>query len=45
MSSRVSVPQIDIDDVVNCIKQNARTARNEEEVRLRVSTQCIEERY
>jgi len=44
MSSRVSVPQIDIDDVVNCIKQNARTARNEEEVRLRVSTQCIEEK-
>ncbi|MEM1606401.1 MAG: hypothetical protein QXW41_09175 [Fervidicoccaceae archaeon] len=44
MSSRVSVPQIDIDDVVECIEQNVKEAVNEEEVRLRVSTQCIEEK-
>ncbi|MEM4827917.1 MAG: N-6 DNA methylase, partial [Desulfurococcaceae archaeon] len=44
MSSRVSVPQIDIDDVVKCIEQSVREAVNEEEVRLRVSTQCIEEK-
>ncbi|MEM4888807.1 MAG: N-6 DNA methylase, partial [Thermosphaera sp.] len=44
MSNRVPVPQIDIDNLVNCIKQSVRTARNEEEVRLRVSTKCIEEK-
>ncbi|MEM4847163.1 MAG: hypothetical protein QW794_05340 [Thermosphaera sp.] len=44
MSSRVFVPQIDIDDVVNCIKQNVRIASNEEEVRARVSVRCIEEK-
>ncbi|MEM1696293.1 MAG: N-6 DNA methylase, partial [Desulfurococcaceae archaeon] len=44
MSSRVTVSQIDVDDVVNCVKQNVRTAGNEEEVRIRVSTQCIEEK-
>ncbi|MEM1703569.1 MAG: class I SAM-dependent DNA methyltransferase [Zestosphaera sp.] len=44
MSSRIPVPQIDIDDVVNCFKQSVRTARNEEEVRARVSVRCIEEK-
>ncbi|MEM4436711.1 MAG: hypothetical protein QXO22_07165 [Thermosphaera sp.] len=42
MSSKVSVSQIDIDDVVNRVKQSVRTARNEEEVR--ISTKCIEEK-
>ncbi|MEM1918154.1 MAG: hypothetical protein QW504_05680 [Sulfolobales archaeon] len=44
MSNRIFVPQIDIDDVVNCIKQSVRTAVNEEEVRARVSVRCIEEK-
>ncbi|MEM2191719.1 MAG: hypothetical protein QW540_09885 [Archaeoglobaceae archaeon] len=39
-----SQTQIDIDDVVSCIKQSVRTARNEEEVRARVSVRCIEEK-
>ncbi|MEM4053686.1 MAG: N-6 DNA methylase [Ignisphaera sp.] len=44
MSSRISTLQIDVDDVVSCIKQSVRTARNEEEVRARVSVRCIEEK-
>ncbi|MEM1696622.1 MAG: class I SAM-dependent DNA methyltransferase [Nanopusillaceae archaeon] len=44
MIGKVPVPQIDIDDVVNCIKQSVRMARNEEEVRARVSVRCIEEK-
>ncbi|MEM4958824.1 MAG: class I SAM-dependent DNA methyltransferase [Nanopusillaceae archaeon] len=44
MSSRIFIPQIDVDDVVNCIKQSVITARNEEEVRARVSVRCIEEK-
>ena len=37
------VPQLDIDDIVNCFKMHTRTARNEEELRIRVSN-CIEEK-
>jgi len=44
MSNRIPVPQIDIDDVVNCFKQSVRTARNEEEVRARISVRYIEEK-
>ncbi len=38
------VPQLDIDDIVNCFKIHTRKARNEEELRLWVSSYCIEER-
>jgi len=41
--STALVPQIDIDDVVNCIRQSVAKARNEEEVRIWVSS-CIEEK-
>ncbi|MEM1890749.1 MAG: N-6 DNA methylase, partial [Pyrobaculum sp.] len=37
-------PQIDIDDVVSCIKQSVRMARTEEDVRARVSVRCIEDK-
>ena len=39
----IVVPQLDIDGIANCIKVSARTARNEEELRINVSTRCIED--
>lgn len=39
-----SIPQLDIDDIVTCFRDNIRSAGNEEELRIRVSTQCIEEK-
>jgi len=41
---KLSVPQLNIDDIVTCFRDNARSASNEEELRSRVSTQCIEEK-
>lgn len=41
-TARNFTPQLDIDDVVNCFKTYTKTASNEEELRLRVSTYCIE---
>ncbi len=41
---RLSVPQLNIDDIVACFRDNVRSASNEEELRIRVSTQCIEEK-
>ncbi len=41
---RLSVPQLNIDDIVACFRDNVRSADNEEELRIRVSTQCIEEK-
>jgi len=39
---RLSVPQLNIDDIVTCFRDSVRSAGNEEELRMRVSTQCIE---
>ncbi|QXJ34169.1 Eco57I restriction-modification methylase domain-containing protein [Saccharolobus shibatae] len=39
-----SIPQLDIDDIVTCFRDNIRSAGNEEDLRIRVSTQCIEEK-
>jgi type II restriction/modification system DNA methylase subunit YeeA len=44
MMDRPSVPQLNIDDIVTCFRDNVRSASNEEELRIRVSTQCIEEK-
>ena len=41
MSSRVIVPQIDVDSVVTCLRNAAKRASNEEELRI-WSSQCIE---
>ena len=41
---RLSVPQLNIDDIVTCFRDNARSASNEEELRIHVSKQCIEEK-
>ncbi|MGC9107207.1 MAG: Eco57I restriction-modification methylase domain-containing protein [Infirmifilum sp.] len=43
MSTSKSI-QLDIDEVVNCFKTYTRMARNEEELRIHVSKECIEER-
>jgi len=42
VSSRVIVPQIDVDGVVTCLRNAAKRASNEEELRI-WSSQCIEE--
>ncbi|MCQ4448871.1 MAG: hypothetical protein NO076_06490, partial [Sulfolobales archaeon] len=42
MSSRVIVPQIDVDGVVTCLRNAAKRASNEEELRI-WSSQCIED--
>ncbi|MGC9180236.1 MAG: hypothetical protein ACP5GZ_08550 [Vulcanisaeta sp.] len=39
----LAIPQLDIDGIVTCFKTHTKGASNEEELRLRVSTQCIEE--
>jgi type II restriction/modification system DNA methylase subunit YeeA len=44
MMDRLSVPQLNIDDIVTCFRDNARSASNEEELRIHVSKQCIEEK-
>jgi type I restriction-modification system DNA methylase subunit len=44
MMDKLSVPQLNIDDIVTCFRDNARSASNEEELRSRISTQCIEEK-
>jgi hypothetical protein len=41
VSSRVIVPQIDVDSVVTCLRNAAKRASNEEELRI-WSSQCIE---
>jgi len=41
VSSRVAVPQIDVDGVVTCLRSAAKMASNEEELRIK-SSQCIE---
>ncbi|MEL9941011.1 MAG: N-6 DNA methylase [Ignisphaera sp.] len=43
MSQRISVPQLDIDDIMLCIKNSVLRAATEEDVRVRVSS-CIEEK-
>jgi len=43
VSQRVSVPQLDIDDIMLCIKSSVVRAVTEEDVRVRVSS-CIEEK-
>ena len=43
MSQRISVPQLDIDDIMLCIKNSVLRAVTEEDVRVRVSS-CIEEK-
>jgi type I restriction-modification system DNA methylase subunit len=44
MMDRLSVPQLNIDDIVACFRDNVRSASNEEELKLHVSAQCIEEK-
>ncbi|QIW23998.1 hypothetical protein EWF20_07425 [Sulfolobus sp. S-194] len=39
-----SIPQLDIDDIVTCFRENIRSASNEEELRIHISTKCIEEK-
>ena len=41
--THISVPQIDLDDVLLCIRRSVQIARSEEDVRVRVSS-CIEEK-
>ena len=43
-SGAARVPQLGIDYIVNCFKIHTKKARNEEELRLWVSSYCIEER-
>ncbi|MGC9012672.1 Eco57I restriction-modification methylase domain-containing protein, partial [Thermogladius sp.] len=43
-SGTIRVPSLDIDDIVNCFKVHTKKARNEEELRLWVSSYCIEEK-
>ncbi|ACL11529.1 predicted endonuclease-methyltransferase fusion protein [Desulfurococcus amylolyticus 1221n] len=43
-SGTTRVPSLDIDDIVNCFKVHTKKARNEEELRLWVSSYCIEEK-
>jgi len=42
VSSRVTAPQVDIDNVVTCFRNAVRRARTEEDVRVWVS-RCIED--
>jgi type I restriction-modification system DNA methylase subunit len=44
MMDRLSVPQLNIDEIVACFRDNVRSASNEEELKLHVSAQCIEEK-
>ena len=41
--TQVGIPQIDLDDVLLCIRRAVQMARSEEDVRVRVSS-CIEEK-
>jgi len=41
---RLSVPQLNIDDIVTCFRDSVRGASNEEELKMNVSKQCIEEK-
>ncbi|MDT7971066.1 MAG: N-6 DNA methylase, partial [Vulcanisaeta sp.] len=41
---RLSVPQLNIDEIVKCFRDSVRGASNEEELKMHVSKQCIEEK-
>ncbi len=41
--SGLAIPQLDIDGIATCFKTHTKGASNEDELKLRVSTQCIGE--